>query len=318
MKLVKLGKTGIEVSQVSFGTVSLGIPYGIGVTGKDAMLSEAAAVSLLQRSLEKGINFFDTARSYGCSEERLGKAFRDRRSDVVVCTKCARLHDDKGSLPHGRALKTIMDRSIAESLSALQTDYVDIYMIHDAGLNVIDNPAVVELLTQYKNAGLVRALGITTYTVDETRAAIESGAWDMIQLPYNLMDQRQKRCFALAQERGIGIVVRSVLLKGVLTDRGRNLHPALQPVEQHRSRYNELISGQSSTLSDLATRFVLSQEGVSSALLGIDREEFLDQALAVADGHRLDDATRRRAEELAYPDPDFINLPQWDRRGWLT
>ena len=63
-----LGRTGIEVSEMSFGTVSLGVPYGIGVDGKDDMISGAGAIELLRTALDKGVNFFDTARGYGCKK----------------------------------------------------------------------------------------------------------------------------------------------------------------------------------------------------------------------------------------------------------
>ena len=73
-----------------------------------------------------------------------------------------------------------------------------------------------------------------------------------------------------------------------------------------------------SSLSDLATKFVLSSKEVSSVLVGIDKPEYLQSALAVADGNYLDRDAIVRARQLAYPDPEFLNLPMWDRKGWLT
>ena len=68
----------------------------------------------------------------------------------------------------------------------------------------------------------------------------------------------------------------------------------------------------------MATKFVLSQKEVSSVLVGIDKEEYLNKALAVADGNYLDEETLNRAEGLYYPEPVFLDLPKWDRMGWLT
>lgn len=313
-----LGRTGIDVSEVSFGTVSLGIPYGIGVNGQDDMISEKDAVELLKRALDEGINFFDTARAYGCSEDRIGKAFKGKRQDVVISTKCAHLYGDDKRLPQASVLKSLIDNSLNDSLSALQTDYIDVYMMHNADLNILSNQTIAQIFSEYKQKGIARAIGVSTYSTAETKKAIESGIWDIIQLPYNLMDQTQGKLFSLAEQNGVGIVVRSVLFKGILTDRGRNLHPELKAVEDHREVYNELLNENISTLSDLATKFVLSHREVSSVLVGIDKFEYLERALAVADGNYLDRETLARAKQLAYPEPQFLDLKMWDRKGWLT
>lgn len=282
------------------------------------MISEKDAVTLLQLAVDDGINFFDTARGYGCSEARIGKAFKDRRQDVVIATKCAHLYDcNNRVLPDHELIKTV-DESLTASLSALQTDYVDVYMVHNALLEILSNPVIAETFAGYRQKGAARAIGVSTNNVEETRAAIESGVWDMIQLSYNLMDQRPGELFGLAEQNGVGLVIRSVLFKGILTDRGRNLHPELKAVEQHKELYNELLSETAPNLSDLATKFVLSNKEVSSVLVGIDKPEYLQSALAVADGNYLDQDEMARARQLAYPDPEFLNLPMWDRKGWLT
>lgn len=318
MKKKQLGKTGIEVSEIAFGTVSLGMPYGIGVNGVQDMLPESEAIALLNSALDQNITFFDTARVYGCSEGRVGKAFKDRREEVVICTKSQNLYDKNGHLPPDNKLKAAIDNSLQASLCALQTDYVDIYMVHNADLKILNNQTIAETFSGYRQKGMARAVGVSTYTVEETRAAIESGVWDVVQLAYNLLDQSQSELFSLAEQNGVGIVVRSVLFKGMLTDRGRNLHFELRSVEKHLARYRKLLSKEISTLSDLATKFVLSQKAVSSTLVGIDKPEYLQNALNVTSGHFLDEETLQRAKELAYPDPDFLDLPMWEKKKWLT
>ncbi len=313
-----LGKTGIDVSEISFGTVSLGMPYGIGVNGKEDMISEKDAIKLLQSALDKGINFFDTAREYGVSEERIGKAFKDRRQEVIIATKCVHLCNNNGQLPPDNELKKVMENSMNTSLSALQTEYVDVYMMHDGNINTITSEAVAKTLSRFKEKGQARLTGISTYNFEETLKAIESGVWDVIQLAYNLMDQSQGELFSLAEQKGVGIVVHSVLFKGILTDRGSNLHPELKAVEKHKEIYNELLSNDISTLSDLATKFVLSNKEVSSVLVGIDKPGYLQSALEVADGNYFDEKMLNRAKQLAYPKPEFLDLPMWDKKGWLT
>ena len=137
-------------------------------------------------------------------------------------------------------------------------------------------------------------------------------------MAYNLMDQSHGELFSLAEQNDVGIVVRSALFKGILTDRGCNLHPELKAVEKHREVYDELLSKGVSSLPDLAIKFVLSRKEVSSVLVGIDRPEYLQSALAATGSNYLDEKTLNRAKKLAYPDPAFLDLRIWGRKGWLT
>ncbi len=312
-----LGNTGLFVSEIAFGGVEIGIPYGIGVKSKEDMLSEEEAIDLLHMAIDAGINFFDTARMYGESERIMGEAFKGCREKVLICTKCRHFIDQEGNIPEDDELERIIESSLGESLKTLQTDHVDVFMLHQAPMKVLENEKIANIFLKLKRSGRIKATGASTYTTAETKKAIESGVWNVIQLPYNLMDQRQSELFSTAVHNGVGLVVRSVLLKGLLSDRGRGLHPALRDVEEHLKTYNELLEGKDYNLPALATKFALSSPEVSSVLVGIDRREYLEQSLIAADGKYLYHKTLQRAKELAYPDPEFLNLPLWDRMNWL-
>jgi len=317
MRKRALGKTGMEVSEIAFGGVEIGMPYGIGVENTSDMLTETEAVHLLHTALGEGVNFFDTARMYGNSETIMGKAFRDRRERVIIASKCVHFKDENGKIPEHTRLKKIIETSLQESLAALQTDYIDVFMLHQADESLLVNEDVCRIYTDLKHAGVIRATGASTYSVTQTEKAIEVGAWDVIQLPFNLMDQRQATAFALANQKGIGIVVRSVLFKGILSQRSRNLHPALQDVAAHIKYYDALLNDSMKDLPVLATKFALSHEEVSSILVGIDRMEYLYASLEAANGKHLDKNTLSKAKALHYPDPAFLDLHKWDKMGWL-
>lgn len=316
MKTRKLGKTGIEVSEIAFGGVEIGIPYGIGVNSHEDMLSRDKAVELLHEALDKGINFFDTARLYGESESIMGEAFHDRREKVILSTKCRHFKETAGNISSYHSLHKIIETSLEESLGQLKTDYVDVFMLHQADLEILNNDDVKEIFTKLKASGKTRVIGASTYTAEETKKAIEKG-WEVIQVPFNLMDQRQGQNFRHAKENGVGIVIRSVLMKGLLSDKGRGLHPALQDVENHIKKYHGLLTDDITEISTLATKFALSFNEASSVLVGIDRPEYLDKALFAVSGKLLNQIDLSKAKDLAYPDPDFLNLPKWDRMGWL-
>jgi len=313
----KLGRTEIEVSEISFGGVEIGRPYGIGIESEADMVTETEAVKLLQAALDKGINFFDTAHAYGESEVIMGRAFAGLRDKVVICTKCKPLLDDNDQMLPPNKIARAISESCKQSLRDLRTDYLDVYMVHSANLAVLENEQVAELFTQYKQKGHVRSIGVSVYTVEETIKAIETGIWDVIQLPLHLMDQRQAQAFSLARQHGVALVARSVLFKGILTNRSQDLHPALHAVREHRNKYNEFLSETAPTLSDLAVKFTLSFKEIASVLVGIDRMEYLQKAVEVADGHYLNAQTFAQVRDLEYPDLDFLDLTDWRKKGWL-
>lgn len=313
----KLGNTGIEISEVAFGGVEIGVPYGIGVSSEQDMLSEEKAIELLQSALESGINFFDTARMYGNSERIMGKAFKNRRNEIVLASKCVHLLDGEGKLPPNNQLKGIIEKSLNESLEALQTDYIDLYMLHQATIDILENEEILKIFSDLKSQGLFKVTGVSSYTNEVSKKTIDTAFWNMIQLPFNLMDQRQGELFDEAQQKGVGVVVRSVLLKGLLSDRGKNLHPALKDVENHIGKYHELLSNTDYSLPALATKFALSFPEVSAVLVGIDKQQYLDEAIKTVDGNYLTKDKMNKAKQLAYPDPEFLNLPYWDKMNWL-
>ena len=308
-----LGKTGITVSELAFGGVEIGLPYGV----HKELMPQDAAIDLLKAAVDSGINFFDTARMYGCSEERMGMAFKGMRDKVVLSSKCPHLRLPDGKIRDAAILRTFVEESLHTSLDMLQTDYLDVYLVHSADTEILKTDEVVDTFETIKQKGYVRAIGVSTYGLADFKLACEAGRWDVVQLAFNLMDQTAADLFPIARQNGVGIMVRSVLMRGILTDTGVDLtHEKLHTVAEHRKKYLKLLDGENCSLSDLATKFVLSFEDVSSVLIGIDKVEFLEKAVALANGAYLDDMMLAKIKQLAYPDPEFLNIAMWDRKGW--
>jgi aryl-alcohol dehydrogenase-like predicted oxidoreductase len=310
----KLGSTGLKVSEIAFGGVEIGMPYG---PHKDKLLSDNEAADLLHNAVEKGINFFDTARGYGRSEEIMGKAFDGMRKKVLICTKCKHLRNTNGQLLENENIADFIENSVKTSLEKLQTDYIDVFLSHTADAEILENEKVIAAFKSIKQRGIAKAIGVSTYGYNDTKKAVESGNWDVVQLAFNLMDQSCRELLPIAKEKGVGVMVRSVLMRGILTDKKFNFHEKLRAIKLQRQKYRELLDEQITSLSDFATKFVLSFPEVSAALVGIDRQEFLDKAVELADGNYMDSEQLAKAESLAWPDPDFLDLSVWDRNGWL-
>jgi len=195
---------------------------------------------------------------------------------------------------------------------------VDVFMLHQVDREILENDTVKQMFLQFKNKGIIRSAGVSTYSVEESLLAIDSGVWDVIQIPFNLMDQSQIIIFKSAKSKGVGLMVRSVLFKGILTNKGRNLHPKLNSIEQHINSYDALLKETKTDLATLATKFALSYKQISSVLVGIDRHDYLVNALSLSDGQYLDKEQLELANKLRYPNPEFLDLVKWDQMGWLT
>jgi len=103
-----LGKTGISVSEIAFGGVEIGMPYGIGVDSDKNMISQSEAIKLLHAALENGISFYDTARLYGTSELIIGEAFKEKRNKVILSTKCRHIRNEDRRIPDYENLKKVL------------------------------------------------------------------------------------------------------------------------------------------------------------------------------------------------------------------
>ena len=312
MKYRTLGRIGIEVSEVAFGGVEIGMPYA-----NQKMPSESEAIRLLHEAVDQGVNFFDTARSYGRSELIMGKAFGQRRSQVVICTKVANLLTDQGRLLKDEKLEEVIDQSLSTSLEALQTDYVDVFMLHQVSDALLQSGVVMDKFSSLKKSGKIRSTGISTYSLAETKLVVQQGFWDVIQLPYHLLNQEHAILFNQIRSANLGLIVRSVLFRGLLGQQVQPLHPALTDVEELLRNLRHWAENVGLDLPSLAINFALSSDAVSSALVGIDTLAYLHQAVKVSGSKRLTTELLKELKSMAYPDPSFLNLHQWDKNGWL-
>ena len=316
----RFGRTDLRVSALSLGTVALGIPYGIAPqsehdTNKQAGMPpppDQEAIQLIHHALDLGINFIDTARAYGRSEELLGQALRDRRDKVVLATKLGCL-DSEGELLHGVALRQHMHDSIATSLRLLQTDYVDLLMLHSASADVLENGEAIDILKDFQTQGLTRYIGASTYGTEASRLAIENHV-HALQVAYNILDQRMvDEIFPLAQAQGIGVVVRSVFLKGVLTPRVNDLPQRLAQLKLRSEQVKQVAAQLKPPISllEAALRFVLSSSDVASTLVGVRTKNELQTAVEFAHAGALSAESLSALGQLRWDDEIMLNPGTW-------
>src|SRR5438046_456053 len=147
MRYRRLGRTGFDVSEISLGTVEIGMPYGIGKDGAPPPPEEAEASKLLHSALDLGVNLIDTARAYGESEAIIGRVLRDRREEFILVSKVSSYQDRNLD---SAALRERITSSVHQSLSLLQTDVIDLMMIHSAPTEVIESREAGSVLHDLK------------------------------------------------------------------------------------------------------------------------------------------------------------------------
>ncbi len=322
MEYVNLGSTGLKVSRVCLGAMTYGSKRW-----REWVLEEEESRPLIQRALELGINFFDTADiySHGVSEEILGRALKDfgpERERLVIATK---VFSPMTSDPNQRGLsrKHIL-HSIDNSLRRLGVDYVDLYQIHrfDHSTPIEET---LEALHDVVRAGKALYLGASSmFAWQFARLLYKAGELGLtrfvsMQNHYNLIYREEEREMnPLCRQEGIGLIPWSPLARGFLmgnrrkegfgeTVRSRTDEYAQRMYYQDSDfevveRVSELARKRGASNAQVALAWVLAQPGITSPIVGARRMEHLDDAVAAVE-LKLDESELRALEEPYRPHP---------------
>ncbi|MCX5206428.1 aldo/keto reductase [Streptomyces sp. NBC_00237] len=321
MRYRTLGRTGIEVSTHCLGTMMF--QDGFNADHDDC-------VRIIHAAIDRGINFLDTADMYGRgeSEEIVGKALRGRRDDVVLATK---VHFPMGDGPNkgGNSRRWIL-KAVEDSLTRLNTDWIDLYQIHFPD-HTTDVEETLSVLTDLVRAGKIRSFGCSNHQPDEIVEAHHVserrtlGRFRTAQPPYSILARGvETSLLPVAERYGMGVLVWSPLAFGFLTGKHRK-HDEHRPaglasggraafrpanfdpqLAANAAKYDaveqlvELADGIGCTLPQLAVAFTVAHPGVTSAILGPRTMGQLEGLLAGA-ALTLDDAALDRIDEIVPP-----------------
>lgn len=324
MKLKRLGRTGLKVSEVCLGTMTFG-----------NQCDEATSHAIMSKAFDKGVTFFDTADAYplggtlemmGRTEEYIGTWLKGRREQIVLATK---FYGKVGSGPNdqGGSRKHIV-RAVEDSLRRLQTDYIDLYQMHrpDPETPIEET---LETLNDLVRSGKVLYIGCSNFPAWQLCKALwKSDArslarFDCVQPRYNLLFRHiEAELLPLALDEGVGVISYNPLAGGVLTGR---YQPGSAPQEGTRftlrdagklyqARYwqeaqmravDELkafCQEHQLAVAQVALAWVLSQPAITSAIVGASKPEQLDQTLPAVE-LTLDEQTRTLCDHIWYTLP---------------
>ena len=197
MSKVTLGKTGITVEKNSFGALPI------------QRISRKEAVGLLRKAYEHGVTFFDTARYYTDSEEKVGEAFEGMRDKVYIATKT------------GAQNARDFWKELHTSLKMLRTDYIDIYQFHNPSFcpRPEDGSGLYEAMLEAREKGMIRHIGITNHRLNIAHEAVESGLYETLQFPFcYLATQKDIELVEACRAAGMGFIAMKALSGGLITN----------------------------------------------------------------------------------------------------
>jgi aryl-alcohol dehydrogenase-like predicted oxidoreductase len=290
--------------------VSLGIDYGI-APGQFGRPSEATAIALLRRARDSDVTLYDTAPAYGDSERLVGAALGDDLG-AILATKITVPRAGDGSVLRGDALAAAVHASLSHSRTQLRRQRLDLVQIHNATVDLIEDGELLTLLASARERGELAAVGASVYREDEALAAVGSRRVQVIQVAYNVLDQRMAaRVFAEAARHGVGVLVRSAFLKGALTEKAALLPPSMAPLRDAAERARAAFGVDWAELSKMSLRFCLSDPRIASVLVGVANDAELQAALEAAHEGPLPPELLTAARSVAIDDDRWLNPSRW-------
>ena len=324
----KLGRSGVLVSPLCLGTMNFGIST-----------NEADSFSIMQKAVEGGINFFDTANVYnkGESERITGKFLKEKnlREQVVLATK---VYGRVGDLPNeGGSTRYHIIKACEDSLQRLQTDHIDLYQLHRPPLSHPQDETL-RAFDDLIRAGKVRYIGCSTHPAWMVMEALSLSEhyglnrYISEQPPYNLLDRRiENELIPLCQKYDLAIIPWSPLAMGVLA--GRYTQTGAYPEGSRAKNWDKNMSDaritqrgidvgkavsklaqeRGLTASQLSLLWIKDQPGITSPIIGPRTLAHLEDALVIID-KKLDDADRPLFDQLVHPGTavaDFHNSNEW-------
>jgi len=298
MKYRKFGNTGLEVSEIGFGAWAIGGSWG--------EQRESDSLEALGTALDRGVNFIDTAAGYGNgkSERIIGEFLKSRSETVYVCTKTPPAPGKWPPSPYCRIEERYSEKylreNVEERLRNLQTDSLDVLLLHTWTRAWNDQPKALKILQQMKSEGLIKQVGLSTPEHDQNCVIqlMRDGMVDVLQVIYNIFEQEPAaQLFPVALETGTGIIVRVAFDEGVLTGKytgketfgpddfrsnyfaGDRLERGVKRTEKIKEEFQ--ASGYS--MPELALKFALNPAAVSTVIPGIRNRPQAIQNTAVSE-----------------------------------
>ncbi|QSS98547.1 aldo/keto reductase [Pontibacillus sp. ALD_SL1] len=295
----QLGSSNLMVSEIGLGCMTLGT-------------DEKKATDIVNRALDAGINYLDTADLYnfGRNEEIVGKALKGRRDEVILGTKGGNHFDREQEDWYWDPSKSYIKEAVKNSLHRLGTDYIDLYQLHGG---TIDDPIdeTIAAFDELVQEGLVRYYGISSIRPNVIQEYVKRSNIVSVMMQYSLLDRRpEEEVLDLLNENQISVLARGPLAKGMLSNNG--LEKVQEKAQEGYLSYSqeevkhmiEHLLGHSSderSLQALALQYVLQDPTVSTAVFGASSIEQLERNLSMLEAPPLTDDVYAQLQQITRP-----------------
>jgi len=330
LKYKPLGKSGIKVSEIGFGAWTIALNWW----GKE--IQEDEAKRMLKKAYDLGINFFETADMYGKgkSERLIGEVFKDMRNEVVISTKYGYDFEGVEQIGHKELTQRFdsefTDHALNKSLERLQTNYVDVYGLHNPKLKHIRDDSIFQTLDKKITEGKIKtyqaALGPAIGWTHEGLEAMDRKNISAVQTVYNILEQTPgNELLENAVKKDVGILVRVPDASGILTGKvdentkidekdhrsvrkGEWIRASLKKVEQLRP----IAERNGLNITELAIKFILSKKGISSVFPTVINVDEIEMFASMSDGNYIPESDMKEIDAVynTWPSYELKATPQ--------
>jgi aryl-alcohol dehydrogenase-like predicted oxidoreductase len=297
MKINQLGKSDISLSALTLGCMSVGT-------------DRKKAASIIDKSLDMGVNHLDTADLYdfGLNEEIVGEVIQPNRREIILTTKVGNHFNRENKDWYWDPSEEHIKKGLKDSLKRLQTDYIDLYLLH--GGTIEDNmDESIGAFDDLKKEGLIRAYGISSIRLNVIREYVRKSNIDAVMMQYSLLDRRpEEEILDLLHANSISVLARGPLAKGMLSnhalsiieDKGKDGYLDYS-YEELKDLYDKLTRTEADSLNELSLKYVLKHPGLASAVFGASSQDQAEENLKDDFEKPLDNETYLQLQQITKP-----------------
>ncbi len=289
-------------NKIILGTVQFGLNYGINNSlGKP---NQATIHSILDLAFAKGIRLLDTAEAYGDSQEVIGQYHQQSENKFEVITKFSSRRDN---------LSATITKRVAQNLETLNVKSLYSYMFHSFGDFKKYYQEFRKEIKELKEAGVIGKFGVSVYTNEEIDELLTEEV-DLIQLPFNLLDNKSQRSDVIkkARDRGIEIHTRSVFLQGLFFKNIDELSVKLKPLKPYLTEIREIAMTNNIALGDLSLNYSIQQADIDGVLIGVDSREQLNENIKSL-GNKILSQTLEKIDAIKVKEIELLNPSNWNQ-----
>ncbi|MFZ1076513.1 MAG: aldo/keto reductase [Nitrosotalea sp.] len=294
------------------GTVQIGVRYGI--ANKSGKPNFQSAQNILQSSVLMGINAFDTAATYGNSEEIIGSFLKKISLEEypIIITKIPKIQAKNVSFEN---IYQQVKSSVVSSATRLNLDQIPICLLHEAGDMISYDGLVTKSLVKLKEEGFVKMIGASIYSPTEAKKFLEIDEFEVIQIPINIFDTRLLKQGILDEfnQRKTIVFARSIFLQGLIFLKLEKLPSFLASARIPLEQFYDLSSDLGMNPAQLALTFVRDTPGITSMVLGVETVNQLNENVKLIDSPHLSDGVRCKIIDMFCDTPEeIVNPSKWN------